>query len=279
MQQHFTQIPNGFYSVDELQELGLKSIGKNVLLSRLARFYGVEQISIGDNVRIDDFVILSGNITIGSFIHIGAGSILTGGSEGIIVENFVSISSACKIFSTSDDYSGESMSNPTIPNAYKNIISRPIHIGKHAMMGSTSIVLPSSMGLSEGVSVGALSVVIRPTKPYGIYMGNPARRILERSKNLLELEKNFLDSLQISGGGGRNLNSCLTRFYLHTTPHTESQIYNCYGLLRLDSIKVRNDAQRYSFLTESYQENIKNLYRISQNHPTESILLPKERIA
>lgn len=47
-----------FYSEEELRSIGLKSYGKNVLISRFARIYGAESISIGNNVRIDDFCIL-----------------------------------------------------------------------------------------------------------------------------------------------------------------------------------------------------------------------------
>ena len=51
-----------FYSREELLDLGLKSVGENVRISRKVSIYGAEQISIGDNVRIDDFCILSGII-------------------------------------------------------------------------------------------------------------------------------------------------------------------------------------------------------------------------
>ena len=37
-----------FYSEEELNALGLKSFGKNVLISRFCRIYGAEKISIGD---------------------------------------------------------------------------------------------------------------------------------------------------------------------------------------------------------------------------------------
>lgn len=57
-----------FYSEEELRALGFKSIGKGCRISRKACFYGVESMSVGDNVRIDDFCILSGSITLGSHI-------------------------------------------------------------------------------------------------------------------------------------------------------------------------------------------------------------------
>ena len=62
------------YTDAELSELGLRHFGKNVKLSTKASIYGAEHISIGDNARIDDFVVLSagpGGISIGRNVHIG----------------------------------------------------------------------------------------------------------------------------------------------------------------------------------------------------------------
>ena len=68
-----------FYTDEELKEIGFKSYGKNVLLSRKTSIYGANNISIGNNVRIDDFCILSGNITLGNYIHIASACLLFGG--------------------------------------------------------------------------------------------------------------------------------------------------------------------------------------------------------
>jgi len=70
---------NSFYSTKELASLGLKRYGENVLISRKCSIYGAQSIEIGDNVRIDDFCILSGHIILGSNIHISAYVALFGG--------------------------------------------------------------------------------------------------------------------------------------------------------------------------------------------------------
>ena len=75
-----------FYSEEEIQEIGFKSVGKDVLISRHISFYSPEKISIGSHVRIDDFCILSGNITIGNYVHIAAGCYLFAGEYGIILK-------------------------------------------------------------------------------------------------------------------------------------------------------------------------------------------------
>ncbi len=45
---------NSFYTLEEIQEIKFKSVGTNVLISRFARFYGAENMEIGNNVRIED---------------------------------------------------------------------------------------------------------------------------------------------------------------------------------------------------------------------------------
>ncbi|MBM3059473.1 dTDP-4-amino-4,6-dideoxy-D-glucose acetyltransferase VioB, partial [Escherichia coli] len=43
----------------QLKEMGFKSVGENVKISDKASFYGCDNISIGNNVRIDDFCVFS----------------------------------------------------------------------------------------------------------------------------------------------------------------------------------------------------------------------------
>ena len=109
---------NSFYRSDEIAQLGLCIYGKNVSISSKACIYGEKHIKIGNNVRIDDFCIISGNVTIGDNVHIAAYSALYGGDAGITIENFANISSRVCIYAVSDDYGGITMTNPTIPEKY-----------------------------------------------------------------------------------------------------------------------------------------------------------------
>lgn len=202
----YFQYNEAFYSETEIEQIGFASVGNNVLLSRFARIYGASKISIGNNVRIDDFVILSGKIKIGDFVHIGASSNITGSDIGVEIKDFCGISNHVKIFAISDDYSGASLTNPLIPNAYKNLEKKQITIEKHCIIGSSSVILPNAY-LAEGVAIGAMSLVSRITRPWGIYFGIPAKRIKERKQDLIELEKDFLSQIKSpSRGGGLNSN-------------------------------------------------------------------------
>lgn len=182
---------NSFLSREELLECGFNFVGQNVMISRKASIYGANNISIGNNVRIDDFCILSGKMTIKNNIHIAAYSALYGSDVGIIVESFANISSRVCIYSISDDYSGNSMTNPTIPDKYKKLDKAAVRIGAHVIIGTGSTILPG-VNLSDGTAVGAMSLIKKSTEPWKVYAGVPARIITDRSKKLLELEREYL---------------------------------------------------------------------------------------
>ncbi len=182
---------NNFYNKDELLKLGFKSIGENVSLSKNASFYGTENISLGNNVRVDDFCIISGYVTIGDFVHISAYTGMFGGEKGIIVGDYVAVSSRNVIYAISDDYSGEYMTNPTIPNVYRNVEQRQVVIKKHVIIGSGCTILPG-VHIGEGAAVGAMSLVNRDLEAWTINKGIPCREYRKRSKRLLILEKDFM---------------------------------------------------------------------------------------
>lgn len=189
---------DSFYTKKELSEIGLKKYGENVLISRKSSFYGAENISIGDNVRIDDFCILSGHIQLGNYIHIAAYVALFAGDKGIHINDFSGISGRVSIYASNDDYSGETMTNPTIPEKYKNITNKQVKIGKHSIIGTGSVILPG-VEIKEGSVVGALSLVASDTDEWSINAGVPSKKIKLRSHNLLLLEKQFLESSDSHG--------------------------------------------------------------------------------
>lgn len=183
-----------FYSEQELKVLGLKIYGTNVKISRHACLYGTEKISVGNNVRIDDFCIISGNVTLRSNIHIAAYTALYGGDDGIIIDDFANLSSRVSVYSVSDDYSGETMTNPIIPDELKNVKSALVMIGKHSIIGSNSVILPG-VNIAEGSSFGSFSLINHDSEQWSINVGIPFRKIKNRSRNLLRLENEYLKSI------------------------------------------------------------------------------------
>ena len=177
-----------FYTVEELGQMGFKHLGtRNVLISRKASIYGIENVSIGNNARIDDFCILSGKISIGNYVHIAAYTALYGGKDGIVIDDFANLSSRVSVYSVSDDYSGETMTNPMVPEQYKAVVSAPVYIGKHVIIGATSVVLPGVI-IQEGSAFGCFSLIKNDSEEWSMNIGIPTRKIKERSKELLDYE-------------------------------------------------------------------------------------------
>ncbi|WP_027633918.1 acyltransferase [Clostridium hydrogeniformans] len=182
---------NSFYSEEELKKIGFKSLGKNILLSRKTSIYGAENIELGNNCRIDDFTILSGSILIGDYVHIAAFCGIYGGDAGVIFEDFVGLSARSIVYAVTDDYGGEVLTNPNIPMEYKNIIKGKVVFKKHSLIGAGAIVLPG-VKVGEGTSVGSMALINKDLLSWSIYVGIPAKKIKDRSRKLLDLEKKFL---------------------------------------------------------------------------------------
>ena len=175
--------------------LGFAAVGDNVQISDRASFYGADRITLGSNTRIDDFCVLSaglGGIFIGQHVHIAVYSSLIGAGK-ITLSDFCNISSRVSIYSSTDDHSGAIMTNPTIPNEYTSVKHADVFLGKHVLVFGGSVILPG-VTLEDGVVVGALSLIKKNCLAFGIYAGNPARRVNERKRDLLELEQRFLAS-------------------------------------------------------------------------------------
>ncbi len=180
----------GYLSENELNNLGFKKYGKNILISNKASIYNPELIEIGNNVRIDDFCLLSGKIKISSYIHITPYVLLAGGTEGIIIKDYCTFAYGVKVFSQTDDYSGGSMVNSLIPKKYKMETKKKITINKHCIFGANSIIFPG-INVAEGTSLGAGAILKQNTEPWSIYVGIPAYKKKQKSKKILELEKKF----------------------------------------------------------------------------------------
>jgi galactoside O-acetyltransferase len=177
-----------------IENMGFASIGENVQISDRASFYGINLITLGSNVRIDDFCVLaagSAGIAIGNYVHIAVGSSLIGAGK-ITMSDFSGLSSRVSIYSSSDDYSGLTLTNPTVPKKYTGVTHADVFLEKHVIVGSGSVILPG-VTLEEGVAVGALSLVNKSCLSFGIYSGNPARRISERRRDLLKLEAELIE--------------------------------------------------------------------------------------
>lgn len=174
---------NSFLNKEELDNIGFKSLGHNVRISRKASFYGASLMEIGDNVRIDDFCILSGNIKIGSNIHISAYVALYG-AMGIELEDYTGISPRSTIYSAMDDFSGDYLVGPIHPQNSIHVSGGKVLLRRFSQVGCNCVIFPG-VTIDEGSAIGAMSLVIQSLPAWGIYVGIPAHYIKKRNRGLL----------------------------------------------------------------------------------------------
>jgi galactoside O-acetyltransferase len=188
---------SNLYTIQELEKMGVKLYGKNINVSKFVNIYNPKNLILHDNIRIDDFTILSckGLIEIFNYVHISAQCFISSTTK-IIIGNFSAISVGTKIFGGCDDFSGEYLANPTIPTKYTNVKIGDILIGENVIIGSNSVVMPC-VQINDGVAVGANSFINTNCDFWKIYAGSPIRFIKNRKKDCLKLLENIkIDDLK-----------------------------------------------------------------------------------
>lgn len=175
--------------MNQAYSLGFARVGHDVTVWPLAKVIAPERIAVGDSVIVDDFsLIMAGERTsIGSFVHIASFCSLVGGGE-LVMDDFSGLSGGVRVYTGNDDYLGNSLTNPTVPAPYRATIRSFVRVGRHAIVGANSVILPG-VTIGEGASIGANSLVTRDCDPWTVYVGSPARPLKARPRErMLELE-------------------------------------------------------------------------------------------
>lgn len=194
------EVPTGlnseFLPRDVLESLGFARLGADILIHSTAVIVDCRKISLGSRVRIDPFVIISnrGGVEFGNNIHIGSHSVLAG-HGAIRFEDFANISHHVGIYTSNEDLSGKTLSNPTVMGGFTVARTASINFGRHSAVGTGSLVLPGAR-FADGSVLGAMSRIGRPMKPWTTYAGIPARRMRERRRDVLVHEQEYLASLK-----------------------------------------------------------------------------------
>jgi acetyltransferase-like isoleucine patch superfamily enzyme len=182
-----------YFSIEELKKKGFKKVGRNCKISRKVAFYNTKGL-LGNSVRIDDDVVLKGRVIIKSNVHIARGCTLSGDKKGIFIENFATLSNYCQVFSVSDDFLGVNIPGATLTPSKRKIFSKTynkkITIGKAAIIGAFSVILPGSV-IGNFSSIGAFSLIHKIIK-HGYYFSNFRKSddILKK-RNLKQLNKKY----------------------------------------------------------------------------------------
>tara|TARA_Y100001958_G_C20936206_1_gene344539 strand:- start:125 stop:634 length:510 start_codon:yes stop_codon:yes gene_type:complete len=164
-----------FLDQNTLKSLNFKSVGSNVSISKNATIIGEKNISLGSNVRIDDYTIISaenGSLIVGSNVHIGGQSYF-GCSGNIQIGNNVNISQGSRFYSKINDYLEFDVT--------EKYILKKIKIEDNVIIGSGTVII-GECTISEGVTIGALSFVKGNLKSWSVYAGNPIKFINTRKK-------------------------------------------------------------------------------------------------
>lgn len=210
----------------DIKRLGIKKFGKNCLISSKASIYGAENIEIGDNCRIDDFAIISagkGGIYIGNYVHVACYVSLIGQGR-IKLEDFSGLSGGVRVYSSTDDFSGEYLAGPTIPEEYTKVSSKEVIIGKFVTVGAGSVILPGVI-INDNSAIGALSLVRTSVPENVIAGGNPCKFIKYRKKATYILEKSIYKQKMIHNNDG---SFTLEDFFKDFEPKSDKNTSHAY---------------------------------------------------
>ena len=161
----------------------LGSCGENVFIGHNVIITQPQNVHLGNNVRIDPFTLITSKLITGDNVQICAHSMLGGGYNTIKLGNWSFIGYSSKLFTASEDYSGDfGPVNEFWGNnkTYKGDIIFNDYCG----IASDVMVFPK-VELPEGVCIGAKSLVYTKSEmePYNVYVGNPLRHFKTRNKH------------------------------------------------------------------------------------------------
>jgi acetyltransferase-like isoleucine patch superfamily enzyme len=178
----------------------LGSVGRNVVFGQGVVLRHPHKIHIGDDVIVDDLVLLDAKgssnrgITIGSDVFLGRGSILSCKNGDIVLGDHVNLGFNCEIFSGSNVTvgayglfaahaylvgGGHEFARVEVPVIEQERVSRGIHLGENVWLGAGAKVL-DGVRIGSRVVVGANAVVTEDLPDGVIAAGVPARVLRPR---------------------------------------------------------------------------------------------------
>lgn len=180
-------------------EYKFKKIGKNVQIGKNVYFRYPEEVEIGDNVIIDEFCYFTTKLKIGNNVHIAPFCSVIGGKQSeLIMEDFSGFSAGVRAICSSDDFVNGPFTNPTIPVKYRpNCKIGKIILKKHSVAGTNTIIFPNVI-FEIGSGTGAGTLVNKSLEEWGIYIGNPCKKVKERNReNILLGEEQLKNEKEI----------------------------------------------------------------------------------
>lgn len=149
----------------------------NIFLHKDAEFKIAPEI-VGDNIAIDKGVYCTANIKIGDYVHISPYVTIIGGKNAYcFLDGFNNIMAGARIICCSDRFDDSGLFGALIPNKFRGrVINEPVRLERFSNVGTNSIVLPGSI-LREGALLCAGSLLMGEAEAWGVYKGNPAKKV------------------------------------------------------------------------------------------------------
>ena len=161
----------------------LKSHGEDVFISGRVEIRRPHLVSVGNHVAIDTGFYCTVAAAFGDYVHLGPYITVIGGANGqLSMGNFTTIGAGSRIICGSDEFHGEGLVGYNIPEQYRDrLVIAPVTLDNFVNIGSNVVVLPG-VTLGEGSVVGSCSLVAGNTEPWTVYYGTPARGVKRRER-------------------------------------------------------------------------------------------------
>jgi acetyltransferase-like isoleucine patch superfamily enzyme len=177
----------------------LKTCGENVIIGKTVRIRSPEKVSIGNNVIIDDFTYISGEVDIGDYVHIAAGCVLSASTAKITMGPLSGLSAGCKVYAGSSNYVICGLDMPTIPIEHQfNVIQEDVLIESFSLIGASSIILPGCR-IPQGFAVAAAITVRKKLQltSWHVLIDEAGKQIPRRGKAELAERVSMFYKIQI----------------------------------------------------------------------------------
>jgi acetyltransferase-like isoleucine patch superfamily enzyme len=161
----------------------LKRCGRNVIIGKTVRIRHPELVEIGDDVIIDDFTYISGEVSIGNYVHVAANCTVSASKSKVTFEPFSGISSGVRIYAGSSNYLMAGLDLPTIPEKFAfGAIYEEVVLGRFALIGANSVVLPGC-NLPEGLAAAACIILKkRQYEPWTVVLDSDGNTVQRRGR-------------------------------------------------------------------------------------------------
>jgi acetyltransferase-like isoleucine patch superfamily enzyme len=145
------------------------SVGNNVNIQHFTLLK--DGTKIGDNAYVDSYVLSSGRCTIGNNVIMRYRTVI---ARNVIIEDDVFFTAGVKLIFLTHN---------------REETKKPLIIRKGCYFGDNSVIM-GGIEIAEKCVIGACAFVNKDTKPNGVYVGIPARRLRDVTEQELEHMRN-----------------------------------------------------------------------------------------